>query len=246
MRPQIVCLANKSRTPSSSRWLARASRDAFSRSKAAATATEHSGDNYVARSSHKLVEILRKYRQYGVRPGQTVLELGAAPGGWTQVCIRAMRGRGRIVAVDLDDLHEQVRSEAAAAMHSTAAAGSESRGMDLLHVITGDMLASHPAIERGLQGCTADVVLSDILANTTGNSLRDSQASLDLCQAVLQLAEQHGNPSRCMLVMKILQSEEAASWRRDTLSRVFDTVRWEKPEASRKESKEGYLVCLRG
>lgn len=273
MRP---CLpqCTKSRGSSSSRWLARARNDAFSASSSPSSSSSSSSPPslYVARSAHKLLQLDARFKL--LKRGATILELGAAPGGWTQVCLERLRGRGRIVAADLLELDSRV-----------AAAAAEPGGV--LRFVRGDLrdAKTRPAIRAALDSgedrrgtASVDVVLSDMLANTTGSKEADSARSLELCELVLELSLQYmsqpaqptlasssassasplpilgeleeqqpheantGRNTKTM-VLKILQSHEADVWRRTVLQRLFKTVRVVKPDASRKESAECYIVA---
>ena len=232
-------LSSSRHSASSARWLARASRDPFRTSKAGSnnSANGATGDvkQYVARSAHKLLELDSMYKGL-LKPGKVILDLGAAPGGWTQVCLDKLSGRGKVVAVDLNELDSRVLGDARASQ---------------LTAIQGDMRleSTLQEIEQVLDGTRVNIVLSDMLANQTGNSIVDAQASLDLCEHVIHLATLYMEPWRAgesevgTVIMKVLQSNLADEWRRDVVQRRFRNVKWEKPEASRKESKEGYLVC---
>lgn len=230
MRLSLRYLTNK-RSPSSSRWLQRSRNDPFRTNKA----TSDTAENYVSRSAHKLLALDHKYRF--LKPGATIVELGAAPGGWCQIAMKRMRGQGNLIAVDLLPLDNRV------------ATGRAAEGV--LHHIQGDIRSpeTRDNILQLTNGRPADVVMSDMLANTSGNMLRDQQSSLDLCQIAYDLAmELLERPSAAShnsatLIMKILQSPEAAMFARDTLTKSFHNVKWEKPMASATASSEMYLVC---
>jgi 23S rRNA (uridine2552-2'-O)-methyltransferase len=183
----------------------------------------------------------------------TVVDLGAAPGGWVQAahpCLfpkgREDKGRarrGRILALDLLPLHKSVE------------------GLEGVEFVQGDFL--DPVSQSRLMellprgGGGVDLVLSDMLANLSGNPLRDAQLSLDLCQAALQFALLHLSPtpagkaaaeggkkvkSPVRLVMKSLRSELSPEFERE-LKQHFTSVNWIKPASSRPESREGFWVC---
>lgn len=230
MRPCLPILA-KSRSGSSSRWLARARSDPF-RPTFSSDSDDGPASLYVARSAYKLVQLDDKHRF--LRPGCNVLELGAAPGGWSQVCTERMKSEGKIVAIDLLELDPRV-----------AAAGQEKDS--ILHFIRGDIREPHvqETIDRACRG-RVDVVLSDMLANTTGNSTADSASSLELCQLVFGLAErylQRDSDRGGTMVVKLLQSGEADDWRKSVLQNAFRSVKIVKPTASRAESREQYIVA---
>lgn len=184
------------------------------------------------------------------------MDLGAAPGGWTQAADRELgdklekertRGKtrgGTIVAVDLLPLKREV--ELLAGVHFVQ--GNFLDPLVQAQVVT--LLAETSPKSRG----KVDLVLSDMLANVSGNVLRDAANSIDLCEAALAFAldnlrqpsagkagarEKKRGPE---LVMKCLQSSLSPEFQ-ETLKKHFTSVRWEKPSSSRPESREGYWVC---
>ncbi|KAK4699321.1 hypothetical protein P7C70_g6942, partial [Phenoliferia sp. Uapishka_3] len=201
----------------------------------------------------------------------TVVDLGAAPGGWVQAAeecfststarsnLRGRRNPSRIIAVDLLALHP----EALALPSVTFIRG------DFLDPIIQSRVASELVAEGNGDG-KVDLVLSDMLANMSGSKGRDAQLSLDLCLAALEFAVDHlrpfapslpldANPSSnfhqpppshpplkpketTSLIMKFLQSDLTPTFS-ETLKSYFTSVRWEKPSSSRPESREGYWVC---
>lgn len=238
-----------SRSGSSSQWLARQGSDPFVKSRQSSHPKDAPTTSYVARSAFKLLELQQK--THLLRPGMTVVDLGAAPGGWVQAAHPALfpkgdRGRarrGRILALDLLPLHKSVQE------------------MDGVEFVQGDFLdpvtqgALMDLLPRG--GGGVDLVLSDMLANLSGNPLRDAQLSLDLCQAALQFALLHLSPSPpaskaveggkkvkspVRLVMKALRSELSPEFEQE-LKGYFASVNWIKPQSSRPESREGFWVC---
>ena len=226
-----LLLLSKSRSGSSSRWLARARSDPF-RPAFASEGVHGPSSLYVARSAYKLVQLDDKHRF--LKPGSTILDLGAAPGGWTQVCLERIKARGKVVAVDLLQLDSRV-----------VAAGQD-RG-DALKFIKGDV--RDPEVQTAIQAAcsdrSVDVVLSDMLGNTTGNNTADSANSLELCELVLSIAQQYmrSENEEGTMVVKILQSGEADDWRRTVLQKAFKSVKVVKPTASRAESREQYIVA---
>lgn len=239
MQSSLTLLAKKA-SASSSRWLARARSDPFRASAASPSsgnkkpsAKSEAGGLYIARSAHKLIELDAKH--HFLKPGKTILDLGASPGGWSQVCLDRLRGRGRVIGVDLLDLDARVATR------------------DNLHFIQGDLrhpvtLAQLDAVLRETGGTESapqvDVVLSDMLGNTSGNDLRDSQTSLDLCELVVDLSQRYVTPeAEGTVVFKIFQSQDAAEWKKDKLDKLYADVSVVKPISSRKESREFYYVC---
>jgi 23S rRNA (uridine2552-2'-O)-methyltransferase len=176
-------------------------------------------DGYRARSAYKLLEIDARFRLF--RPGITVLDLGAAPGSWSQV-VAAHAPKCKIVAVDL------------LAMESLPG----------VEIIRGDMTKPEclAQIQAALPG-GAHLVLCDAAPNTSGIALVDHAGSIRLGVAALRLAQQFLKEGGAFVV-KIFQGEDLQKFVKLT-KQYFQTVQIFRPEASRKESTEHYVVCLR-
>jgi 23S rRNA (uridine2552-2'-O)-methyltransferase len=198
----------RSRSPASQRWLKRQLNDPY------VLAARQQG--WRSRAAFKLMELDDKYRL--LRPGQLVIDLGAAPGGWTQVAVA--RGAAQVAGVDL-------------------LAVDEVPGATILQ---GDFTdaATEEALLQLLSG-RPDLVLSDMAPNTTGHAATDhlrimALAELALDFAVRVLAEGGG------FVAKVFQGGSE----REMLTRMkqrFSQVRHAKPPASRKDSSELYVVA---
>jgi 23S rRNA (uridine2552-2'-O)-methyltransferase len=198
----------RSRSAASQRWLVRQLNDPYV---AAAKA-----QGFRSRAAFKLIELDGQFRL--IRPGARVVDLGAAPGGWTQVAVQ--RGAGRVVALDL------------LAMDPVPGAT----------VLGGDF--SDPAVAAEVAaalGGTADLVLSDMAPNTTGHTATDHLRIMALAEAALDFAAEVLAEGGAF-VAKVFQggSERDMLLR---LKRSFATVRHAKPPASRKESSELYVVA---
>jgi 23S rRNA (uridine2552-2'-O)-methyltransferase len=198
----------KNRTAASRRWLTRQLNDPY------VAAAKQQG--FRSRAAYKLVELDERFRL--IRRGSLVVDLGVAPGGWTQAAVQ--RGAARVVAVDL----LAVDPVAGAVM------------------LQGDFTA--PEVQQALLaelGGKADLVLSDMAPNTTGHAATDHLRIVALAEAALDfaidaLAEGGG------FVAKVFQGgAEKAMLER--LKRHFAAVRHAKPPASRKESSELYVVA---
>lgn len=247
-----ACMRNSARlltkkgSASSSRWLARARSDPF-RASAAISAPRGSNDKklssdsemegigmYVARSAHKLIELERKY--HFLKPGKVILDLGAAPGGWTQVCLDYLNGQGRVIGVDLLDLSANVASRPGLAFIK-----GDLRDSEVLARL--DALLQNTVGKEGPEP-KVDVVLSDMLGNTSGNDVRDSQQSLELCELVVDLSQRYLiKEPEGTVIFKIFQSQDAADWRKNVLEKLYKNVSSFKPVSSRKASREVYYVC---
>lgn len=198
----------KKRTPASARWLARQLNDPYV---AAAKA-----QGWRSRAAFKLIELDDRFQL--IRKGMRVLDLGAAPGGWTQVAVK--RGAASVLAVDLLPI-EPVRGAT---------------------IIQGDFTdADMPERLTQALGGTADLVLSDMAPNTTGHAATDHLRIVALAEMAVDFAIRVLAPGG-VFVAKVFQggSEKQIL---DVLKQSFTTVRHAKPPASRKESSELYVVA---
>ena len=196
------------RSPASQRWLGRQLNDPYVRAAVAA--------GWRSRAAFKLLELDDKYGL--ITPGARVVDLGAAPGGWSQVAIK--RGAARVVGIDLLEI--------------APIAGVE--------VLRGDF--NDPAVEAALLaavGGEVELVLSDMAPNTTGHAATDHVRIVGLAELALAFALRVLAPGGGF-VTKVLQggSERALL---EPMKRSFATVRHAKPPASRKESSELYVVA---
>jgi 23S rRNA (uridine2552-2'-O)-methyltransferase len=208
-----VRLKTKGRSVSSKRWLERQLNDPYvARAKA---------EGLRSRAAFKLAEI--DDRHHLLKSGRSVVDLGAAPGGWSQVAARrvgADEGRGRVVAIDL--------------LPMEPIAGVAFAQLDFLDSVA-------PARLREMLGGPADVVLSDMAANATGHRRTDHLKIMALAEAAADFARAVLKPGGAFLA-KVLQGGTEASLLAD-LKRDFATVRHVKPGASRTDSAELYVLA---
>ncbi|PHK93544.1 rRNA methyltransferase [Pseudoroseomonas rhizosphaerae] len=200
----------KGRTTASQRWLERQLNDPYVRAAKAA--------GWRSRAAFKILELDEKYHLF--RPGQRVVDLGAAPGGWTQVAVQRVGERGKVVALDL--------------LPMDVIAGAT--------LLQGDFqdAAVEQAVLDALDG-PADLVLSDMAPNTTGHNATDHLRILGLIELALDFAGKVLVPGGAF-VAKVFQG----GTERDLLNRLkrdFATVRHAKPPSSRKDSAEMYVVA---
>jgi 23S rRNA (uridine2552-2'-O)-methyltransferase len=199
----------KKRTLSSQKWLERQLNDPY--------VIAAKRDGWRSRAAFKLIELDDKLRF--LRPGQRVVDLGAAPGGWAQVAaqrVKSLEGKGQVVAIDISEM-ESIP------------------GVEILHL--DFMLEAAPGdlISRLREG-RADVVLSDMAAPASGHAGTDHMRIMGLAETAGVLA-----PGGCF-VAKVLQG----GTEKDLLvqlKRDFTTVRHVKPPASRSDSAELYVVA---
>lgn len=175
-------------------------------------------DGYRARSAYKLLQIQERFKL--IRRGDVVVDLGAAPGSWTQVAVELVSPKGRVVALDLQEM--------------TPVPGAV--------ILRGDMtdLEVQDRVIEAVGG-KADVVLSDAAPSTTGIKLRDHVLSMELVRAALVVAEEILRPGG-HFVAKAFPGEDFAGVLHD-VKMAFRHVKVAKPEASRKESWERFVVA---
>jgi len=199
------------KSASSKQWLRRHVNDPYvQRSKR---------DGMRSRSAYKLTEI--DDRDKALRPGQVVVDLGAAPGGWSQVAAKRVGPAGTVVAIDLLEM-EPVEGV-------TIVKGDFTRGSGM------------KALEAALAGRKADVVLSDMAPNMSGIAVSDQARSMELAEAARDFALLHLQPEGTFMV-KIFQGAGYDEYL-SSLRRAFVKVVVRKPDASRDESAEQYLLA---
>ena len=198
------------RTKTSKQWMMEHVNDVYvQRAKA---------EGYRSRAAYKLIEVAARDKL--LKPGMVVVDLGAAPGGWSQVAAAKTGAGGRVIAVDL-------------------------LPMDSLRNVTflqGDFRDETvaQALERELAGRPIDLVLSDMSPNISGIALSDQARAMHLAELALEFAVKHLKPGGSLLV-KVFQGSEFQEFLREMRSR-FMHVMTRKPEASRGRSNELYLL----
>jgi 23S rRNA (uridine2552-2'-O)-methyltransferase len=205
--------SGKHRSLSSRQWLERQLNDPY--------VARAQREGLRARAAYKLIEIDDKHRL--LKLGARVVDLGAAPGGWSQVAaqrVGAARGRGRVTALDLLDM-------------------APIAGVDVIQLDFLDPRA--PAEIEARLGGPADVVMSDMAANATGHRPTDHLKIMALAEAAADFARKVLAPGGAFLC-KVLQGGTEATLLA-ALKRDFATVKHVKPAASRTDSAELYLLA---
>ena len=190
---------------------------------------EHFDDRYVkqaqqegyrSRASYKLLELQEKDRL--IKPGMTIVDLGAAPGGWSQVAVNLVGHKGRVIASDilaLDNL---------AGVTFIQGDFTEQSVFDQLLVALGDN--------------KADVVISDMAPNMSGMAAVDQPRAMELAELAADMARQVLKPGGSF-VCKLFQGEDFDQFVA-ALRKEYETLKVRKPPASRSRSREVYLVGI--
>ena len=213
-RLHVTVKSGGKRKLSSKLWLERQLNDPY--------VTRAKREGLRSRAAYKLIEIDDKF--HFLKPGMTVVDLGAAPGGWSQVAAKRIgvaSGKGRVVAIDLLEMPE--------------IAGVTFAQLDFL---------ADTATERliALMEGRADVVMSDMAANTTGHRKTDQLRMVGLIETSAAFAAEVLKPGGTFLA-KTFQSGADAELMTQ-LKRDFASVRHVKPASSRKDSSERYVLAM--
>ena len=188
---------------------------------------EHVNDTYVqraraegyrSRASFKLMEI--DDRDHLIRSGEVVVDLGATPGGWSQVAAKRLKGNGRVIALDLLEMDP---------LHGVEFIQGDFREEDVLK-----------SLELMLAGVKAGIVLSDMAPNMSGILISDQARVMHLAELGLEFSRNWLKPDGAFLV-KAFQGYGYDDFVRE-MRKIFKTVSTRKPDASRDRSPEVYLL----
>jgi 23S rRNA (uridine2552-2'-O)-methyltransferase len=188
---------------------------------------EHFDDQYVkqaqqqglrSRAAFKLMELSDKYHL--IRKGMRVVDLGSAPGSWTQVVQRALADSGQIIALDILAMDP----------------------LENVHFIQGDFTEDEPLalLEEAMNGQYADLVLSDMAPNMSGMGAVDQPRAMYLAELALAFAEKWLEPGG-NFVVKVFHGEGFDGFVKNVRS-MFEKVQIRKPAASRPRSREVYIL----
>ena len=199
------------RSKSSNQWLSEHVNDPYVKRAQA--------DGYRSRASYKLLEIIKKDKL--VRPGMMVIDLGSAPGGWSQVVAPMVGVKGRVIASDILPMDS----------------------MADVDFIQGDFTedAVFDEIMAAVGEAPVDLVISDMAPNISGVNAADQASSMYLVELALDMARQVLKP-KGWFVAKVFQGEGSEEYLKDVRS-SFDKVVIRKPDASRPRSREVYFVA---
>jgi 23S rRNA (uridine2552-2'-O)-methyltransferase len=178
-------------------------------------------ERYPARSVFKLKEAQKNFRL--IKKGDRVLDLGCSPGSWLLYAAELTGKRGRVLGIDLKTIRIKIPPQA--------------------ETLTADILTIDRAwIDKQELGNRFNVVLSDMAPATTGNKALDATRSFQLCQAALSIVEMVLKPDGSF-ICKIFQGEEFKEFS-DTVRSRFKRHKIFKPQSSRKESKEIFILGM--
>lgn len=200
----------KSRSNSSARWLARQLNDPY--------VMKARQEGYRSRAAFKILELDEKYHLF--QPGMKVVDLGCAPGGWSQVAVTKVGPGGKVIGCDLLEVPE--------------IPGAELIVLDFLEEGAPDIL-------KTMLGGKANLVMSDMAANTTGHTPTDHIRIMHLCELAYQFAceiLEQGGAFTCKVLKGGAESALLKQMQRD-----FATVKHAKPKSSRSDSAESYVVA---
>jgi 23S rRNA (uridine2552-2'-O)-methyltransferase len=178
-------------------------------------------ENYAARSVFKIQEIDDRFKLF--KPGYKVLDLGAAPGSWSQYASKKVGPQGRILGIDIQAIK--------ITLPNAAFITADMRDLNLEQTMADNEIVP-----------PFDIVLSDMAPKTIGIRLTDQMRSLELCELALATAERFLRP-RGSFVCKLFHSDEFEGYR-ELLRKRFGKVEVIRPKSTRKESKEIFFIGM--
>ncbi|WIO73802.1 23S rRNA (uridine(2552)-2'-O)-methyltransferase RlmE [Porticoccaceae bacterium LTM1] len=200
----------KNRSKSSGAWLREHESDQYVK--------RSREDGYRSRASYKLVELCEKDKL--IRPGMTVVDLGAAPGGWSQVAAELVGDKGKVIASDI------LPMDTIAGVEFIQGDFTEDAVFEQIMAVIGDS--------------PVDLVISDMAPNMSGMRAVDQPKAMYLVELALDMADQVLKPGGAF-VAKVFQGEGFDSWLQEVRNR-YQRVVTRKPDASRARSREVYVV----
>jgi 23S rRNA (uridine2552-2'-O)-methyltransferase len=202
---------SKGRKIASTRWIYRQINDPF--------VQKAKVENYRARSVYKLIEINKKFSL--IKKNFNVLDVGAAPGSWSQYVEEVIGDTGKIFALDKHDI-DPIKN---------------------VNFIKFDLNDDLSLLNDYFKDIKFDLIISDLAPNSSGNNTTDSIISIALNDMVMDVAENYLKPGG-NVVLKMLRGSDEEYEHKKKLTSKFKSVKYFKPAASRKESTEIYLILL--
>ncbi len=175
-------------------------------------------DNYRSRAAYKLIQLNERFNV--IKQGYVVIDLGASPGGWSQVAAEFVGKSGHVIALDIKPIEP---------IEGVTALKGDAR--------SGQMLAT---VREMLEGKNADIVISDMAPNISGNYSFDHARSIELAEMALSYSETFLGPGG-NLVVKVFDGDMAPELF-ERIRRMFRNARRYSPDASRKSSSEIYMI----
>lgn len=203
----------KGRKSSSTRWLQRQLNDPYVQLAQA--------QGYRSRAAFKIIELDEKFKLFKPGKKMNILDLGAAPGGWTQVALEKTNDKAQVVGIDLLEIEPMQ--------------GATFLQKDFTEDDAPDILLEH-------LGGKVDVVMSDMASNTTGHAQTDHLRIMMLCEMAYDFAVQVLAPGGAF-ICKVRQGGTEGDLLK-MMQKQFTNVKHAKPEASRKDSAESYVVAM--
>lgn len=189
--------------------------------------TKAKKEGYRARSVYKLQELDKKFHLF--HPGMKVLDVGAAPGSWLQYISKKIGDSGLALGLDLQEIEPIAQNVV-------------TKVCDFMHTNEVEKYIKELGWGNPRSGeAGVDIVVSDIMPNTTGIKIVDRQSSIELSRQVFEIAKKYLKP-KGYLVMKVFDGEGFAQLTKEFKGH-FSQVKIIKPQASRAQSKEVYVVC---
>ncbi|MBL0725578.1 MAG: RlmE family RNA methyltransferase [Alphaproteobacteria bacterium] len=216
-KAKITKVANKKLKESSKKWVKRHINDPF--------VQQARIDNFISRAAYKIIEINDKYKLFS-KP-MNVVEIGAAPGSWSQIIWDKIENvKSKLISIDLLEMIFQPQ-----------------KGQKNIHQIQGDFTSKNVQQKvLNLSNGKINLILSDMAPNTIGCGIADQLAIEELSQQVIEFAKKHLSVNGS-LVYKVLEGDGVRLALPD-LRKNFKLVKPFKPTASRKNSKELYIVAI--
>lgn len=178
-------------------------------------------ENYAARSAFKLEEMDQRFKIF--KPGMVVIDLGAAPGSWSQYASKKLGKQGKILGIDLQEIKLDLENAT------------------FIQADLRDLRLEETLVKSGFTP-PFDIVMSDMAPKTTGIRLQDQIRSLELCELALDIGMRYLKP-KGTFIAKLFHSDEFEGFRQK-LRGCFSKVEVLRPKSTRKESKEVFLIGL--